>query len=113
MLGAIGRYYSDYVRLMDHWDEVLPGFVLRVMHEDVVDDLETEVRRILEFCGLPFETACLDFHKTERSIKTPSSEQVRQPIYRSGLEFWRNFEQWLKPLHEALDSDFRRQFALD
>lgn len=112
-LDAIGRYYSDYVRLMDHWDDVLPGFVLRVMHEDVVDDLETEVRRILEFCGLPFETACLDFHKTERSIKTPSSEQVRQPIYRSGLEFWRNYEQWLNPLHEALDSDIRRQFALD
>jgi tetratricopeptide (TPR) repeat protein len=112
-LGAIGKYYSDYVRLMDHWDKVLPGFVLRVMHEDVVDDLETQVRRILDFCGLPFEEACLEFHKTERSIKTPSSEQVRQPIYRSGLDYWRNYEQWLDPLKKALTGDIRRQFGID
>jgi tetratricopeptide (TPR) repeat protein len=112
-LGAIGQYYSDYVRLMDHWDKVLPGFVLRVTHEDVVDDLETQVRRILDFCGLPFEEACLEFHKTERSIKTPSSEQVRQPIYRSGLDYWRNYEQWLGPLKNALGDDIRRQFGID
>ncbi|MCG8371408.1 MAG: sulfotransferase [Proteobacteria bacterium] len=111
-LEAIGRYYSDYLRLMDHWDEVVPGFVLRVMHEDVVNDLETQVRRILDFCGLPFEEACLEFHRTERSIKTPSSEQVRQPIYRSGLEYWRNYESWLDPLKNALDSEIRRQFGI-
>ena len=104
-LREVGHYYRAYVRLMDHWDEVLPGFVLRVMHEDVVDDLETQVRRLLDFCDLPFEQACLDFHETERSIRTPSSEQVRQPIYRSGLEQWRNFEPWLNPLKEALGPD--------
>ena len=101
-LEEVGRYYRAYVRLMDHWDRVLPGFVLRVMHEDVVNDLETQVRRILDFCGLPFEEACLNFHETERSVRTPSSEQVRQPIYRSGLEQWRNFEPWLDPLKQAL-----------
>ena len=101
-LQEVGRYYRAYVRLMDHWDRVLPGFVLRVMHEDVVNDLETQVRRILDFCGLPFEEACLNFHETERSVRTPSSEQVRQPIYRSGLEQWRNFEPWLDPLKQAL-----------
>ena len=101
-LEEVGRYYRAYVRLMDHWDRALPGFVLRVVHEDVVDDLETQVRRILDFCGLPFEESCLNFHETERSVRTPSSEQVRQPIYRSGLEQWRNFEPWLGPLKEAL-----------
>ena len=101
-LEEVGRYYRAYVRLMDHWDRVLPGFVLRVMHEDVVNDLETQVRRILDFCDLPFEEACLNFHETERSVRTPSSEQVRQPIYRSGLEQWRNFEPWLDPLKQAL-----------
>ena len=104
-LEQLGRYYRAYVRLMDHWDRVLPDFVLRVMHEDVVNDLETQVRRILDFCGLPFEEACLNFHETERSVRTPSSEQVRQPIYRSGLEQWRNFEPWLEPLKEALGPD--------
>ncbi|MEJ2258095.1 MAG: sulfotransferase, partial [Woeseiaceae bacterium] len=101
-LEDIGQYYRDYVQLMDHWDAVLPGFVLRVQHEDVVDDLETEVRRILDFCGLPFEQSCLEFHRTERNIRTPSSEQVRQPINRSGLEYWRHYDPWLGPLREAL-----------
>jgi tetratricopeptide (TPR) repeat protein len=112
-LEAIGRYYSNYVRLMDHWDAVLPGFVLRVMHEDVVEDLETQVHRILEFCGLPFEEGCLEFHKTVRNVKTPSSEQVRQPIYRSGLDYWRNYQQWLDPLKNALNADIRRQFGIN
>ena len=112
-LADIGTYYRDYVHLMDHWDEVLPGFVLRVSHQDVVDDLEAEVRRILDFCGLPFEQACLDFHRTERNIRTPSSEQVRQPINRSGLDYWRNYEPWLGPLKAALGSDIRRRFAIE
>ncbi|HEY5681042.1 MAG TPA: sulfotransferase, partial [Pseudomonadales bacterium] len=101
-LTEIGHYYRRYVELMKHWDEVLPGFVLRVQHEDVVDDLEGQVRRILEFCELPFEDACVNFHRTERAIRTPSSEQVRQPIYRDGLDQWQRFEAWLDPLKAAL-----------
>ncbi len=101
-LQDIGAYYRKYVELMDHWEAVLPGFVLRVQHEDVVDDLESQVRRMLDFCGLPFEPQCLDFHRTERSVRTPSSEQVRQPIYRTGLAQWKHFEPWLGPLAEAL-----------
>ena len=98
----IARYYRTYLDLMDHWDRALPGRVLRVQHEDVVDDLEASVRRLLDYCQLPFEPACLDFHKTRRSVRTPSSEQVRQPIFRDGLELWRGFEPWLGPLQEAL-----------
>ena len=98
----IARYYRTYVELMAHWDAVLPGRLLRVEHEDVVENLEANVRRILDFCGLPFEPACLEFHKTERSIRTASSEQVRQPIFREGLDQWRNFEPWLGPLKQAL-----------
>ena len=98
----IARYYRTYLELMRHWDRVLPGRVLRVHHEDVVDDLEGSVRRLLAFCGLEFHPACLEFHKTERSVRTASSEQVRQPIYREGLEQWRHYEPWLQPLRAAL-----------
>jgi tetratricopeptide (TPR) repeat protein len=98
----IARYYRSYVELMGHWDQALPGQVLRVQHEDVVDDLEGNVRRILEFCGLEFETTCVDFHKTERRVHTASSEQVRKPINREGLEQWRHYEPWLGPLREML-----------
>jgi tetratricopeptide (TPR) repeat protein len=98
----IARYYRTYLELMRHWDAVLPGRVLRVQHEDVVDDLESNVRRILDFCGLDFEPACVEFHKTERSIRTASSEQVRQPIFREGLDQWKNYEPWLEPLKDAL-----------
>ena len=101
-LQQIGDYYRDYVRLMDHWDQVLPGKVLRVHYEAVVDNLEAEVRRILDYCGLPFEQSCIDFHKTARAVRTPSAEQVRQPIYRSGTEQWKNFESELGPLKEIL-----------
>ncbi len=104
-LATIGNYYRQYVKLMDHWDRVLPGFVLRVQHEDVVADLEAQVRRILDFCALPFEQACVDYHRTERSVRTPSAEQVRRPIYRDGLDQWRHFEPWLAPLREALGAD--------
>ncbi len=101
-LKDIGEYYRDYVDLMSHWDAVLPGFVLRVQHEDVVADLETQVRRMLEFCGLPFEESCLRFFETERNVRTPSSEQVRQPIFTDSIEQWRNFEPWLTPLVSTL-----------
>ena len=111
-LKEIGTYYRQYVRLMEHWDEVLPGFVLRVHHEDVVDDLEGQVRRLLDFCGLPFEPACLDFHKTDRTVRTPSAEQVRQPIYRSGLDQWRNFEHYLDPLKQALGEKLLNTYSI-
>jgi tetratricopeptide (TPR) repeat protein len=98
----IARYYRTYLELMRHWDRALPGWVLRVLHERVVDDLEGSVRRILEFCGLEFEPQCVEFHKTVRSVRTASSEQVRRPLYREGLDQWRNFEPWLEPLKAAL-----------
>jgi tetratricopeptide (TPR) repeat protein len=104
----IARYYRTYLELMEHWDRVLPGRVLRVHHEDVVDDLEGGVRRILEHCELPFEPACLEFHRTQRSVRTASSEQVRQPIFREGLDQWRHFEPWLAPLREALGDALER-----
>jgi hypothetical protein len=104
----IARYYRTYLELMQHWDRVLPGRVLRVQHEDLVSDLEGNVRRLLAHCGLPFEPACVEFHKTERSIRTASSEQVRQPIYREGLEQWRHYEPWLAPLRAALGEALTR-----
>jgi tetratricopeptide (TPR) repeat protein len=99
----ITRYYRMYVDLMAHWERALPGKVLRIQHEEVVEDLEANVRRILEFCNLDFEPACVDFHKTERRVHTASSEQVRQPINRDGVDQWRNFDPWLGPLKKALD----------
>ncbi len=101
-LEDIARYYRTYLDLMRHWDRALPGRVLRVRHEDVVDDLEGSVRRLLDHCGLDFEPACVDFHQTRRSVRTPSSEQVRQPIFRDGLEQWKRFEVYLDPLKAAL-----------
>jgi hypothetical protein len=101
-LDDIARYYRSYVSLMAHWDAVLPGKILRVQHEDVVADLAGSVRRILDFCGLEFEARCVDFHKTERSVRTASSEQVRQPIFRDGLDQWRHFEPWLGELGRVL-----------
>ncbi len=101
-LEEIGHYYKDYVALMDHWDKVLPGKVLRVQYEDVVADLETQVRRLLEFCGLEFEEACINFHQTERAVRTASSEQVRQPIFTGGVDQWENFSPYLDPLREIL-----------
>src|SRR5579859_7067279 len=98
----IARYYRTYLELMEHWDAVLPGRILRVHHEDVVDDLEGSVQRMLDHCGLPFEPACIAFHKTRRSVRTPSSEQVRQPIFREGLDQWKTYEPWLRPLEDAL-----------
>ncbi len=98
----LGRYYREYVELMEHWDAVLPGKVLRVQHEDLLADLEGQVRRMLDFLGLPFETQCLEYHRSERAVRTPSSEQVRQPLFRSAVDQWRHYAPWLAPLREAL-----------
>ena len=104
-LDEVARYYRGYVELMKHWDRVLPGAVLRVHYENVVANTEEQVRRLLDFVGVPFEDACLEYHRTERSVRTPSSEQVRQPIYKSGLDYWRNYEPYLADLQAALESE--------
>lgn len=101
-LADAGTYFRDYESLMDFWQTAFPEQILHVQYEDVVNDFETQVRRILNYCGLPFEEACLSFYKTERAVRTPSSEQVRQPIYRGGIDQWKNFEPYLDPLKEAL-----------
>lgn len=101
-LNDMGRFYADYVRQMAHFDHVLPGLVHRVFYEDLVGNFEAEVRRLLEYLGLPFEEACLNFHQNKRAVHTPSSEQVRRPINRDGMSTWRNYEPWLDPLKEAL-----------
>lgn len=101
-LSDVGRFYNDYVDLMAHFDAVLPGRIHRVFYERTVEDTETEVRKLLDYCGLPFEPACLRFFESERPVRTASSEQVRQPIYREGVEQWRHYEEWLDPLKEAL-----------
>ncbi|MBY6186766.1 sulfotransferase [Marinobacter hydrocarbonoclasticus] len=101
-LENMAAYYRGYETLMDHWDSVFPGEILRVQYEEVVADLDTQVRRILNYLNLPFDERCLAFHKTDRSVRTASSEQVRQPLYRSGLAQWRHFEAQLAPLQAAL-----------
>lgn len=101
-LPDLGNYYRWYVQVMQHWDQVLPGKVLRIQHEELVDDLEANVRRILDYCGLEFEPACLEFHKTQRRVHTVSSEQVRRPLNRDGVDHWRHFEPWLGQLRSAL-----------
>ncbi|HWY93839.1 MAG TPA: sulfotransferase [Steroidobacteraceae bacterium] len=98
----IARYYRMYVELMAHWDCALPGRILRIRHEDVVDDLDANVRHILEFCELEFEQGCVEFYKTERTVHSASSEQVRRPLYREGVDQWRHYEPWMGPLKEAL-----------
>lgn len=101
-LEDMGRYYRDYVRAMAHFDKVMPGAVHRVIYERMVEDTEAEVRALLAYCGLPFEDNCLAFHRTERAVRTASSEQVRQPIFRDGTEAWKAFEPWLGELKVAL-----------
>ncbi len=115
----LAEYYLQYQRLMDHWHAVMPEFVLDVLYEDVVTDLEAQVRRLLAFCGLPFEVACLNFHETKRAVKTASSEQVRQPIYSSSVDLWRNYEAHLdtlvhilEPLLTALPAESRPSILL-
>jgi tetratricopeptide (TPR) repeat protein len=104
----IARYYRTYLELMGHWNRVLPGAVLRIQHEDLVEDFEFHVRRLLDYCRLPFEPNCLEFHKTRRSVRTASSEQVRQPLNRDGVDQWKNFEPWLGPLKLALGDALTR-----
>ena len=101
-LAEIGWFYRDYVALMAHFDDVMPGHVHRVNYEAMVDDTEAEVRRLLAYCNLPFEPECLEFHKNSRPVRTASSEQVRRPIFREGIDQWRNYEPWLAPLKAAL-----------
>jgi hypothetical protein len=101
-LTDLGRYYADYVALMAHMDRVLPNRIHRVFYERLVEEPEREIRKLLDYCGLPFEENCLAFYKNDRPVRTASSEQVRQPIFREGVEQWRRFEPWLGPLREAL-----------
>jgi hypothetical protein len=101
-VAALARYYKSYLRLMKHWDTVLPGRILQVAYEDLVEAPETHIVRLLRFCGLEPEPGCLQFHRTARSISTASSEQVRQPLFRRGLTDWKHFEPWLGALKEAL-----------
>jgi len=101
-LDDVGRYYKAYVGLMDHWNKVIPGKILRVRYEDVVADLDGQVHRLLDFLGLPFDSRCTEYHKNERAVHTPSAEQVRQPIFQVGVEQWKNFESQLGPLKESL-----------
>jgi tetratricopeptide (TPR) repeat protein len=104
-LRELGRYYTDYVNLMAHWDAVFPGRIHRVIYEDMVADTETEIRRLLAYCALPFEPACLRFWENPRGVSTISAEQVRRPIYREGVDQWRHYEPWLGPLKESLQWD--------
>lgn len=101
-LSEVGRYYADYASLMAHFETALPGRVHRLIHEDLVDKPEPHIRALLKYIGVPFDRACLDFHKTERAVRTPSAEQVRRPLSRDGLEQWKNYEPWLDPLKAAL-----------
>ncbi|HEX9473667.1 MAG TPA: sulfotransferase [Steroidobacteraceae bacterium] len=107
-LEDLGRYYRCYLSLMDHWDALLPGKVLRFQYEDLVRDPEPNIRRLLDHCRLPFEAACLSFHETRRSVRTASAEQVRQPLYSSGVGYWRHFAAELEPLRRALGDSLDR-----
>jgi len=112
-LEDIGKYYRDYIRLMDHWDSILPDRVHRVQYEEMVADTETQIRTLLDYCGLEFEEQCLRFYETDRAVRTPSSEQVRRPIYKESTEQWRNFETHLGPLKEALGEEVRERYFIN
>ena len=103
-LATIGKYHNDYIELMDHWHTVLPGQILTLNYEDIVKDLPNKLDDILQYCDLGFEEACLNFYANKRAVATPSSEQVRQPIYADALEHWKNYEAFLSPLKQAIQS---------
>jgi hypothetical protein len=103
-LQSIGFFYRDYVQFIGHIERVQPGAIHRILNERLIDDPEGEVRRMLNFIGLPFDPACLEFHRNKRAVQTPSAEQVRRPINREGVDYWRHYESWLGPLKEALGS---------
>src|SRR5258708_25234497 len=107
-LDHLGRYYRCYLSLMDHWDAVLPGKVLHLQYEELGREPEVNIRRLLDHCRLPFEAACLSFHRTRRTVRTPSAEQVRQPIYSAGVGYWRHFDKALQPLRQALGDSLER-----
>ena len=98
---------------MDHWDSVLPGRIHRVQYEEMVTDTDTQIRALLDYCGLEFEESCLRFYETDRAVRTPSSEQVRKPIYKDALELWRHYETHLDPLKEALGPEVRQRYSID
>jgi len=108
-LEEAGSYYNSYVELMNHWDKVLPEKILRVNNEDVVEDLEGQVHRILNYLGLPFEEECITFYETDRSVRTASSEQVRRPVNKDGMGRWKPYAQYLKPLLDVLDEDLLKE----
>jgi hypothetical protein len=101
-LKTIGKYYNDYIDLMDHWHSVLPKQILTINYENLVNDLPAAVHELLQYCGLPFEQSCIDFHLNKRAVATPSSEQVRRPIYAEALEQWKNYDEFLGPLKNAI-----------
>ena len=104
-LAEAGNYYNSYVKLMNHWNKVLPNRILRVNNEDIIDDLEGQVKRMLDFLELPFEESCIKFYETDRSVRTASSEQVRKPINKSGMDRWKPYAKNLKTLVDNLDED--------
>ena len=112
-LKEAGSYYNSYVKLMNHWDKVLPGKILKVNNEDVIEDLEGQVKRLLRFIDVPYEENCITFHETERLVRTASSEQVRQPINKKGIGRWKPYAKYLKPLIETLDNDLLKQEDID
>jgi len=112
-LTDLGRYYRCYLALMDHWDEVLPGRVMHLQYERLIRDPEATVRRLLDYCGLPFEAAILSFHENRRPVRTASSEQVRQPLYASGVGYWKRFARELEPLRASLGDCLQRFDGLD
>ena len=111
-LGELGHYYGKYRELMEHWEKVLPeGFMTTVVYEDVVADTEKEARRLIEFLGLPWNDKCVDFHKSDRPVKTASVAQVRKPIYKTSVKRWKKYGEGMQPLVDAVDGEARRQKA--
>ncbi|HVH49157.1 MAG TPA: sulfotransferase, partial [Sphingomicrobium sp.] len=105
---SIGHFYADYLRTMEHFDRVQPGEVHHILNERLIDDKEGEVRRLLDYVGVPFDPACLESHRTKRAVNTPSAEQVRRPINRDGVDYWRHYEAWLGPMRDALGPALER-----